>query len=47
MRTAISEESKVLAEAALGKLKGVEDKAWVRVEGSPRVYAIADEDLER
>jgi hypothetical protein len=32
---------------ALGKLKGVEDKAWVRVEGSPRVYAIADEDLER
>ena len=32
---------------ALGKLKGVEDKAWVRVEGSPRAYAIADEDLER
>jgi hypothetical protein len=32
---------------ALGKLKGIEDKAWVRVEGSPRVYAIADEDLER
>ena len=32
---------------ALGKLKGVEDKAWVRVEGSPRVHAIADEDLER
>ncbi len=32
---------------ALGKLKGVEDKTWVRVEGLPRVYAIADEDLER
>ena len=32
---------------ALGKLKGIDDKAWVRVEGSPRVYAIADEDLER
>ena len=33
--------------AALGKLKGVEDRTWVRVEGLPRVYAIADEDLER
>ena len=32
---------------ALGKLKGVEDRTWVRVEGLPRVYAIADEDLER
>lgn len=32
---------------ALAKLKGVEDKVWVQVEGSPRVYAIADEDLER
>src|SRR4029450_9464856 len=37
------EERKV----ALSKLKGVEDKAWIRVEGCPRVYAIADEDLER
>jgi hypothetical protein len=33
--------------AALAKLKGIEDKAWIRVEGSARVYAIADEDLER
>ncbi len=33
--------------AALAKLKGIEDRAWVQVEGSPRVYAIADEDLER
>jgi hypothetical protein len=32
---------------ALASLKGVEDKTWIRVEGSPRVYAIADEDLER
>ena len=33
--------------AALAKLKGVEDRVWVRVEGCDRVYAIADEDLER
>lgn len=33
--------------AELGKLIGVEDRVWVQVEGSPRVYAIADEDLER
>jgi len=32
---------------ALAKLKGIEDKTWVRVEGCERVYAIADEDLER
>jgi len=32
---------------ALSKLKGVEDRVWVRVEGCPSVYAIADEDLER
>src|SRR5690348_17224447 len=32
---------------ALEKLKGVERRVWVQVEGSPRVYAIADEDLER
>ncbi len=31
----------------LPKLIGLEDKVWVRVEGSPTVYAIADEDLER
>jgi hypothetical protein len=33
--------------AALAKLKGIEDKVWVRVEGCPKVWAIADEDLER
>ncbi len=31
----------------LGKLKGVEDRVWVRVEGFDPVFAIADEDLER
>jgi hypothetical protein len=31
----------------LAKLKGVEDRVWVKVEGFPRVYAVADEDLER
>jgi Protein of unknown function (DUF3501) len=33
--------------AALAQLKGIEDRCWVGVEGHPRVYAIADEDLER
>lgn len=32
---------------ALATLKGIEDRVWVQVEGCPRVYAIADEDLER
>jgi hypothetical protein len=31
----------------LAALKGVEDRAWVQVEGHDRVYAIADEDMER
>jgi hypothetical protein len=31
----------------LGRLIGIEDRVWVQVRGSPRVYAIADEDLER
>ncbi len=31
----------------LAELKGVERKVWVEVEGAPRVWAIADEDLER
>ena len=33
--------------AALARLKGIETRTWVRVEGCPPVYAIADEDLER
>jgi hypothetical protein len=32
---------------ALAKMKGIEDMTWMRVEGSPKVFAIADEDLER
>lgn len=32
---------------ALAKLKGIEDRTWVQVEGCRKVYAIADEDLER
>jgi hypothetical protein len=31
----------------LARLKGVERRAWVQVEGCERVFAIADEDLER
>jgi len=31
----------------LGRLIGIEDRIWVQVEGQARVYAIADEDLER
>ena len=33
--------------ARLAELKGVERRTWVQVEGCERVYAIADEDLER
>ena len=33
--------------AALARMKGIERRVWVQVEGSPRVFAIADEDLER
>jgi hypothetical protein len=31
----------------LARLKGIEDRLWVQVEGASRVFAIADEDLER
>jgi hypothetical protein len=31
----------------LGVLKGIERRVWVQVEGAERVFAIADEDLER
>lgn len=31
----------------LAQLKGVEDRCWVQVAGHERVWAIADEDLER
>ena len=32
---------------ALERLKGIEDRVWVQVDGFARAYAIADEDLER
>ena len=32
---------------ALAALKGIEHRLWVQAEGCGRVYAIADEDLER
>jgi hypothetical protein len=32
---------------ALARLKGIEDRVWVQVAEQPKVYAIADEDLER
>ncbi len=31
----------------LVRLKGVEDRVYVDVQGQPRIYAIADEDLDR
>ena len=33
--------------AALATLKGVEQRVWLQVEGSPRVWPIADEDMDR
>lgn len=33
--------------AALARLKGIEQRVWLQVEGSPKVWPIADEDLER
>jgi Protein of unknown function (DUF3501) len=32
---------------ALAQLKGIEDRCWVRSGGEDKVFAIADEDLER
>ena len=32
---------------ALARLIGIEDRVWVQVEGCPKVYAVADEDIER
>ena len=33
--------------SALARLRGIEDRVWVQVGGFDRVYAIADEDLDR
>jgi hypothetical protein len=38
-----AEERRVM----LGKLIGIEDRVWIQVQGHAKVYAIADEDLER
>lgn len=32
---------------ALAQLIGIEDKIWIQIEGHDKVFAIADEDLER
>jgi len=32
---------------ALARLKGIEDEVWVEVAGFDKVYAVADEDMER
>ena len=32
---------------ALARLKGVEDRTWIQVAGCEKVFAVADEDLER
>ena len=32
---------------ALARMIGIEDRVWVQVEGCVKVYAVADEDLER
>jgi hypothetical protein len=34
-------------QAMLALLKGIEDRVWVKAAGHERVYAIADEDMER
>lgn len=39
--------NEVERKAALAKLIGIEDRLFIQVEGQARVYAIADEDLER
>ncbi len=31
----------------LAQMKGIEDRVWMQVEGHERIFAIADEDLER
>jgi len=43
----IEYSNEIERKAALAKLIGIEDRLFVQVEGQDRVYAIADEDLER
>ena len=43
----IEYENEAERRAALATLIGIEDRVFIQVEDQPRVYAIADEDLER
>jgi hypothetical protein len=43
----IEYSNEVERRAALAKLIGIEDRLFIQVEGQSRVYAIADEDLDR
>jgi hypothetical protein len=43
----IEYDDPVVRKGELAKLKGVEDRVYVQVDGQPKVHAIADEDLER
>jgi hypothetical protein len=43
----IEYKNEVERRAALAKLIGIEDRIFIQVEGQERVYAIADEDLDR
>jgi hypothetical protein len=43
----IEYDDPVVRKRELARLKGIEDRVYVQVDGQPRVYAIADEDLER
>jgi hypothetical protein len=43
----IEYEDAVLRKVELARLRGVESRVYVEVDGSSRVYAIADEDLPR
>lgn len=43
----IEYEDEAARREALGRLKGIEDRVYVEVEGCGRAWAIADEDLER
>jgi hypothetical protein len=43
----IEYEDEIARRDALARLKGIEDRVWLRVAELPAVYPIADEDLER
>jgi hypothetical protein len=43
----IEYDNEVERKAALARLIGIEDRLFIQIEGQQRVYAIADEDLDR